>query len=128
MSRSVTLAIAYLMSEHGGSMTLIDAFQAVKERRKVASPNPGFMAQLVAYERRIKGGTITLDLEKFKCDRFGEPDTFMFTPRKPLMTMQTTEMESDDDDDDDDDDDEEYEEDDAEAFFGAEEKEVEVIS
>merc|ERR1712048_1221753 len=64
-------------------MTLIDAVSLVKNRRMIASPNTGFMAQLIALERSLdkyRGGdgtSVTVDLEQYKRDRFGDPKEFM---------------------------------------------------
>ena len=49
MSRSCTLAIAYLMVVEG--MTYGEGFKVVKERRKVANPNCGFICNLLELER-----------------------------------------------------------------------------
>jgi hypothetical protein len=73
MSRSVSLVIAYLLTCE--RMSLIEAFAHVKERRKIASPNPGFMAQLIQLERETRS-SVTLDLERYKNDRFGDPFSF----------------------------------------------------
>ena len=73
MSCSVSLGIAYLLTCE--SMSLIEAFAHVKERRKIASPNPGFMAQLIQLERETRSH-VTVDLERYKNDRFGDPFTF----------------------------------------------------
>lgn len=73
MSRSVSLVIAYLLTCE--RMSLIEAFAHVKERRKIASPNPGFMAQLIQLERETRSH-VTVDLERYKNDRFGDPFTF----------------------------------------------------
>jgi hypothetical protein len=73
MSRSVSLVLAYLLACE--QMSLIDAFTHVKERRRLASPNPGFMAQLVQLEQSMRE-TVTLDLERYKNDRFADPISF----------------------------------------------------
>lgn len=73
MSRSVSLVIAYLLTCE--RMSLIEAFAHVKERRKIASPNPGFMAQLIQLERETRS-SVTVDLERYKNDRFGDPFSF----------------------------------------------------
>jgi len=49
VSRSVTITIAYLMKEH--SMTFMDAWSHVKQRRAWACPNGGFQEQLRLFER-----------------------------------------------------------------------------
>jgi dual specificity MAP kinase phosphatase len=45
VSRSTTIAIAYLMWKTGGSYD--DVYQAVRALRGVTSPNVGFMCQLI---------------------------------------------------------------------------------
>ncbi|XP_060217684.1 dual specificity protein phosphatase 1-like isoform X7 [Lycium barbarum] len=52
-SRSATIVIAYLMKKHG--MSHSEAFQLVKSRRPVVSPNAGFMTQLENYDKTLKG-------------------------------------------------------------------------
>jgi len=69
MSRSATVAIAYLMRYQ--SMSLIEAFRFVRECRPCISPNPGFMRQLVDYEKRLYG-RVTLDVQRYEDDRFGD--------------------------------------------------------
>jgi predicted protein tyrosine phosphatase len=49
VSRSATITISYVMRHL--NMTLREAFEYVKERRQIISPNLGFMSQLKAYER-----------------------------------------------------------------------------
>mmetsp|Transcript_48571 Transcript_48571/g.72061 ORF Transcript_48571/g.72061 Transcript_48571/m.72061 type:complete len:615 (+) Transcript_48571:188-2032(+) len=73
MSRSVSLVLAYLLACE--RMSLIDAMTYVKERRHVASPNPGFMAQLITLERVVTAD-VTVDLDRYKSDRFGHPGGF----------------------------------------------------
>lgn len=55
VSRSVTLAIAYLMISRG--MTLDDAWEWVKGRRNQAHPNVGFARQLLRFYLEELGGT-----------------------------------------------------------------------
>ncbi|KAI9030318.1 protein-tyrosine phosphatase-like protein [Hyaloraphidium curvatum] len=55
VSRSVTLAIAYLMISRG--MTLDEAYRLVKERRPQARPNWGFQQQLLDFYMDELGGT-----------------------------------------------------------------------
>ena len=52
-------------------MSLIDAFAYVKERRRIASPNVGFMRQLIDWK-----GDASLSIEKYERDRFGEVEDF----------------------------------------------------
>lgn len=86
MSRSVSLALAYLLAcEH---MSLIEAFSHVKKIRMFASPNPGFMAQLMSLERsldRMRGGDgkcSTVDLDRYRSNRFGDTNTFEATQQQ----------------------------------------------
>jgi protein-tyrosine phosphatase len=53
MSRSASIVLAYLIKHN--NMTLVEALEYVKERRPVASPNPGFMNQLVGFEKKVRG-------------------------------------------------------------------------
>lgn len=50
---SATIVIAYLMKKHGVSLS--EAFQLVKSKRPVISPNAGFMIQLQNYDKTLKG-------------------------------------------------------------------------
>lgn len=59
ISRSASLVIAYLMRRYKCGLEKVtnfrvQAFARVKDRRKVANPNSGFMAQLRNYELKIK--------------------------------------------------------------------------
>ncbi|KAK4372468.1 hypothetical protein RND71_007852 [Anisodus tanguticus] len=51
-SRSATIVIAYLMKKHGMSQS--EAFQFVKSKRPVVSPNASFMTQLENYDKTLK--------------------------------------------------------------------------
>lgn len=44
ISRSATTVIAYLVKHHG--MSLLEAYQHTKERRRIINPNTGFLNQL----------------------------------------------------------------------------------
>jgi len=79
MSRSVSLVLAYLLACE--QMSLIEAFAHVKERRQMASPNPGFMAQLIQLEKSMRD-SVTVDLERYKNDRFGDPLSFAVELRR----------------------------------------------
>jgi hypothetical protein len=78
MSRSCTLAIAYLMFSE--KLSLLDSFMLVKANRPQASPNPNFMAQLCIFEKvvfRLKGEDDgSLDMDLFRSDRFGDVESF----------------------------------------------------
>ena len=52
VSRSPTIVIAYLMRQFGISTN--DAFNKVREKRPIISPNIVFMSQLMDYESRLK--------------------------------------------------------------------------
>lgn len=47
------MVIAYLMKKHG--MSHSEAFELVKSKRPVVSPNAGFMTQLENYDKTLKG-------------------------------------------------------------------------
>jgi protein-tyrosine phosphatase len=53
VSRSATMCIAYLMKEMG--LTFLQAYACVKEVRPIISPNYGFVAQLLKYEKELLG-------------------------------------------------------------------------
>ena len=56
ISRSVTLVMAYLVTCYAlekRNKSIADILEGVRERRLVANPNPGFIAQLEAYQKRI---------------------------------------------------------------------------
>ncbi|XP_068201873.1 dual specificity protein phosphatase MPK-4-like isoform X2 [Palaemon carinicauda] len=48
VSRSTTLVISYLMKKH--KLTLDEAFQRVKSKRRCVGPNSGFLKQLLVYQ------------------------------------------------------------------------------
>lgn len=73
MSRSATIAIAYIMKST--NVPLDQAFAAVKEHRAVSAPNIGFMTQLVEFEVELFGRS-TIDLEKYKANRFEDLSEF----------------------------------------------------
>lgn len=74
MSRSATIVLAYLVGR--ANMSLMDAFEYIKQRRPVASPNPGFMLQLVDYELKVRGKA-SIDPVKYDAkSRFGDAKHF----------------------------------------------------
>jgi len=60
VSRSAALVMAYLIKAHGH--TLKKAFFHVQSKRQIAMPNPGFMKQLIEFERKHHNGETTLNL------------------------------------------------------------------
>lgn len=70
-------------AEHG--MTLRDALSFIRERRPRASPNAGFMAQLIELEGQLFGGEVTIDLERYRQDRFGDVRTFCIGEIDPVV-------------------------------------------
>lgn len=77
MSRSVSLVLAYLNACE--KMTLHEALTHVRSVRRFASPNLGFMAQLISLEislDKLKGGEgrRTIDFNKYVKDRFEHTD------------------------------------------------------
>jgi protein-tyrosine phosphatase len=52
VSRSATVAAAFLMLKHGMSLNM--ALDLLKEKRDVVSPNPGFLAILRSFEHQVK--------------------------------------------------------------------------
>jgi len=73
MSRSSTIVVAYLMKCK--RMNLIDALRYTKLRRPMSSPNSGFMRQLLELEMELYGKE-TVDLERYRQDRFQEVSAF----------------------------------------------------
>jgi hypothetical protein len=73
MSRSATLVLAYLIRHN--DMSLADAISYMKARRPVASPNPGFMTQLIQFEQTLRGKA-TVDINRYVNNRFGEVHTY----------------------------------------------------
>jgi len=53
VSRSPTIAIAYLIKYF--SMKMLDAYQYIKIRRSIISPNLNFMGQLLEFEQTVRG-------------------------------------------------------------------------
>ena len=56
ISRSVTLTMAYLVTLFAAEkrdMSIADILESVRERRLVANPNPGFIAQLETFQKKI---------------------------------------------------------------------------
>lgn len=55
VSRSATAVIAYLMKTSGWTMD--KSLQFCRSRRKITNPNPGFVRQLLIYEKRLREKT-----------------------------------------------------------------------
>jgi len=56
ISRSVTLAMAYLVTSFAlekSDRSVADVLESIRERRLVANPNPGFIAQLEEFQKEI---------------------------------------------------------------------------
>ena len=53
VSRSTTVTVAYLMARE--QMTMREALTAVRARRPIVGPNPGFLRQLCAHDKRLHG-------------------------------------------------------------------------
>jgi len=51
-SRSASIVIAYYMQERG--LSLREAYEFVKQKRKVVRPNPGFLQQLGEWEQKLR--------------------------------------------------------------------------
>lgn len=62
ISRSSTIVIAYLMHHKG--MSYEEAHQFVKSMRSCIKPNPGFMTQLVEFEKKMADSKEAIDLIK----------------------------------------------------------------
>ena len=62
ISRSSTIAAAYIMKENGESLD--SALELVKRARPIAKPNPGFMKQLRMFEKELFGEKIKTDSKK----------------------------------------------------------------
>jgi len=63
-SRSITLALAYLMQTK--DWTLKEALEFVTQHRPCASPNAGFMTQLLQLEQKLHGKK-TVKVHHFQC-------------------------------------------------------------
>lgn len=55
VSRSATIAIAYLMHRHG--LSLDAAYQRVLEARSIIKPNRGFLMQLLDFHKKLFNGS-----------------------------------------------------------------------
>lgn len=66
VSRSATLCIIYLVKHE--RMTLRQAYHYVKSARPIIRPNVGFWKQMIAYERKIRGGSSVTMMVTPECD------------------------------------------------------------
>jgi len=64
ISRSASFVIAYLMYARGWNLK--QALTHTRERRKIVSPNRGFLKQLCDYEVELFGGEPTLKLRPWQ--------------------------------------------------------------
>ncbi|CAF0884529.1 unnamed protein product [Didymodactylos carnosus] len=63
ISRSPAILIAYLMNYHHSEFrTMNDAYNHVKQKRSIVSPNLNFMGQLIQFEKKLLTPTITNEL------------------------------------------------------------------
>ena len=67
LSRSATMVTAYLMSHRG--MRLDDAIAHVIAARPAVHPNPGFVRELVAYDKRLFPNARPLDMTNLGKER-----------------------------------------------------------
>ena len=51
-------------------MQLVDALVYVRQQRPIASPNAGFMEVLLGLEQDLFGGSISIDMDLYRNDRF----------------------------------------------------------
>jgi len=64
VSRSASVMLAYLIEYRGYS--LYDAFHLIRRIRPTITPNPGFMEQLIAYEKKMHGSSKpSIDFRKY---------------------------------------------------------------
>ncbi|OQR93011.1 dual specificity protein phosphatase 2-like [Achlya hypogyna] len=77
MSRSATIVLAYLISHRG--MQLLEALDYLRARRRVVSPNVGFMQRLVELEIKVHHAA-SLDLQEYKKDRFAPIQNLALNP------------------------------------------------
>ena len=70
-SRSTTIVIAYLMWKY--LMNFNDTLKFVKEKRPIASPNPGFQAQLKIFEKLLIETNYDIDKINFKNIKWNPP-------------------------------------------------------
>ena len=86
VSRSPTIAIAYIMKCL--PMSLVEAYQLVKARRPIISPNLNFMGQLLEWERCLQpqGLAAPADPTVAAAARLPSPPAGQQSPCRPLET------------------------------------------
>lgn len=92
MSRAVSVTVAYLIKYE--QMTLLEAMSLVKSFRREASPNPGFMKQLIKFEVQHQSNFATshdqpllvptVDIDLYRMDRFGKPHEYAIEQKRGL--------------------------------------------
>jgi hypothetical protein len=86
MSRSSSIVIAHIMlvcADKGHAVTLRDVLAFVKSKRPRASPNGGFMAQLIQLEIALFGSP-SVDIDKYRSNRFGDVHEYAIGAVSPL--------------------------------------------
>ncbi|CAF1050269.1 unnamed protein product [Adineta steineri] len=56
ISRSSSIVLAYLMKYHHD--TLMEAHDFLLDRRPISCPNPGFLLQLIRYEKKLRNSGV----------------------------------------------------------------------
>jgi hypothetical protein len=87
MSRSSSIVIAHIMyvcAAAGQHITLRDVLAFVKTKRPRASPNGGFMAQLIDLEVALFGSP-SIDIDKYRSNRFGDVHEYAIGHVSPLL-------------------------------------------
>ncbi len=86
MSRSATFVLAHMLQRSvdvGKPTPLRDVLAFVKARRPRASPNAGFMSQLIDFEVELIG-TPSISIDKYRSNRFGEVPEFGIGAVQPV--------------------------------------------
>jgi predicted protein tyrosine phosphatase/rubrerythrin len=60
VSRSTSVVLMHLMDPEGENMPLLDAFRFLKMKRPIVIPNYGLLHELIAFEKRTRGGSTTI--------------------------------------------------------------------
>jgi hypothetical protein len=64
ISRSASCVLAVLMVQH--KMTLKEAYQLLRDKRRIVHPNSGFMKELIELEREVHDGIATCEINGLK--------------------------------------------------------------